>query len=142
MNNNPKYNQIWLTRVYALLRVASPETLLSQPEMFDRRTQVAARLMDSSNVIDQFSVIITDDSDKQHGFSIDLTSQHYQSKGNWLWVTKIEFFFQNEQILALDINKQVIDIPYTGKSINAYWLLKEFTEKLALNMAAIRDAYF
>lgn len=137
-----KYNTIWLSRVYALLRFSSPDTLPMFTSMFTTEAQVAGRLLSSGNIAEKYSIIITDNSDNKHAFIIDPDSQKYQSKGNWLWVTNIDFYYQKEHIITLTMNKNVIDIPYSGNCINAYWLLKDLDQQLILELTNIKDENF
>jgi hypothetical protein len=141
-NKDNKYNTIWLSRVYALLRFSSPDTASRFTNLFTNEAQVAASLLTSANLFEKYSITITDNSDDKHSFIIDTDSKKYQSKGNWLWVTRIDFYYAEEIIFSISMNKNIIDIPYSGKYINAYWLLKDLDEAVVAELTKIKDLYF
>lgn len=141
-DKNKKYNMVLLSRMYAFLRLSSPGTLSQFTCLFSTEVQVAASLLSSTNLNERYSIIITDTSDNKHAFIIDTDSQKYQSKGNWLWVTQIDFYYQKEQMFTLAMHKNIIDIPYSGKYINAFWLLKDLDQALVSELTKIKDQYF
>lgn len=142
MKTQYKDNTIWLSRVYALLRSSSPNTVSQFTNLFTNEVQVAASLLSSANLIEKYSIIITDTSGNKHSFFIDTNSHQHQSKGNWLWVKNIDFYYQNEIIFTIKMNNNIIDIPYSGKYVNAYWLLKDLDKSVISELAKIKDAYF
>lgn len=136
------YDTIWLSKLYALLVFSSPAILPSFTTMFTSEIKVAARILSSGNIKEKYSIVITDDSNKKHSFIVDPDPKQYQSKGNWLWVTQVDLHYLKEPILSINIKKNVIDIPYSGNCINAFWLLKNIERELVAELTQIKVSYF
>ena len=119
----------WLSRLYALLYLSSPELIKRLHFEFPKQAIVAANITTASDA-DKYVAAITSASKTKYEFSLDLQSKTHQSKGNWIWITQLEIYCAEYQILSFTIKKRVIDIPYHGESISAYWLLKNFYPEL------------
>ena len=123
------YDIGWLGKVYALLTLSCPKLIEQLHFDFPKQAIVAANIIATSKS-ENYIAKVTGDSDTEHSFNLDLQTENYYSKGNWIWVRHASIYCEEQQLLSLDLKKRVIDIPYIGTSVSAYWLLKNFYPEL------------
>ena len=141
-NIKQPFDKIWACRIHTLLTHSLPHLLTTNNSIFTDEVAVASKLQSSNSLMDKYSTVITDSANDQYSFAIDPYTKNYQSKGNWLWTTNLEIFYLEDSILSINIKKVLIDIPYSGKSVNAYWLLKNFEKEIHEQLTFIEKTYF
>ena len=86
---------------------------------------VAADLM-TSNLRLQPKINISTAQNSQYSFRLDCLSKNYISRGNWLWINQFNIYSSNNEIMTLTMNPKIVDIPYSGDDICAFWFFKNF----------------
>ena len=61
---------------------------------------------------------------------LDLTNKAGYSKGDWIWINKINIDSGNLALLSFPLNKGVVDIPYHKEKVSAHCLFKNFLPEL------------
>ena len=93
------------------MNVAYPDCFSESRVNLPNSVLVAANLLALSE-LNQYLVCVTNEINSSYTFPLDLQSSNYQSKGNWIWVTKVEVLCANNSLFICDIEKRVIDMPY------------------------------
>ena len=106
----------------ALAKILEPK--VSQHEL------VAANIITSNSSL-QAEININTAQNSQYSFKLDCSSQSYVSRGNWLWINQFNIYSSHSEILTLTIDPKIVDIPYSGDDICAYWFFKNFYEELS-----------
>ena len=114
-----------LSRIYLLLRETYPTVLEGLEYEFPNQAIVAANLLQATKN-DEFTCRITSDSNSQFNFCLDLVTRSGESKGNWIWVKKVQISSGDHLLVSITMNKRVIDIPYCKNNVSAFSLLKNF----------------
>ena len=91
---------------------------------------VAADLM-TSNLRLQPKINISTAQNSQYSFRLDCLSKNYISRGNWLWINQFNIYSSNNEIMTLTMNPKIVDIPYSGDDICAFWFFKNFYDELS-----------
>ncbi len=126
VTNLRNYDDIqWLSRIYALFCQSNPDLIRQIHYEFSRPVIVAASLI-SSTASSRYAATITSESETKLRFSLDLDTKDHQSKGNWIWVTQLDLYYAEDNLLSIATKRRVIDIPYCGTLVSAYWLFKNF----------------
>ena len=115
--------------MYNLLNACCPELIKQLQLVFPNQTVVAANLLIRTE-FNKYTATITSDT-TIFDFPLDLYESNYQSKGNWIWITKLNINCADEQLFSCNINKRVIDIPYCKTQVCAHALLKNFYPELS-----------
>ena len=123
-------NSTSLKHLYALLSVSNADLEATLKPKISQHDLVAAKLINSNNNLEP-TIAITSIQNSRHIFKLDIQSKIYTSKGNWLWVKQFELHSADLNILTLTTNPRVIDIPYHGNNICAFWFFKNFYKELS-----------
>tara|TARA_R110002096_G_scaffold156517_1_gene321137 strand:+ start:1077 stop:1481 length:405 start_codon:yes stop_codon:yes gene_type:complete len=115
--------------LYALLSLSNPDLIFPYNSCIATQIIVAAKIVASSHN-DHATVAFTTIEESEYRFTLDLNSRTYHSKGNWIWITRIEVSYSSKVILTIPIKPRVIDIPYAGNRVCAHWLFKNIDEEI------------
>lgn len=114
-----------LRNLHALLSQSNPELIKQFQNHMPDHEVIAAKLISASHLYST-TVAVTTIGENTYEFLLNLNSKIYQSKSNWIWINHLEVVAPHMSILKLSINPRVIDMPYSGNQICAYWLFKNF----------------
>ena len=103
---------------------------------FPVAARTGATLLLSQPVL-QFQTTIRD-TYRAETFPIDIQTAEYCSKGDWRWITGIQFSYQKTSFLELEFNRKLIDIPYISGQISAAWLIRYLRPELDSAFAQIK----
>ncbi len=116
--------------IYALLLRCSPELIIYYQSRLPPHELVAGKLINSAT-LSQTTICVTGIDDKNYNFDLDINSQLYQSKGNWIWIKHIAIYMHTTRLFSIPIVKpRVIDLPYNQHRVCAHQLFKDIADEL------------
>lgn len=115
--------------LYALFNASNPDLAEALRPKIAKHDLVAANIISSNSNLKP-GLVITTVQNSRHSFQLDFHSRTYTSKGNWLWINQFDINISDNNILTLIINPRVIDIPYHGENICAFWFFKNFYSEI------------
>lgn len=116
--------------IYALLLKCNPEMTIRYLSRLPVHELVAGKLINSAT-LSQATICVTGIDDINYNLDLDIDSQLYQSKGNWIWVKDIAIYMHKKRLFDVPITKpRVIDLPYHQHRVCAHQLFKDIAGEL------------